>query len=637
MGYRVKRSISAKPRVWPVAVVTLFVVTAAASVTPAARPVKGSYSFGAAGSAGEQRVAHAAGETRIGRIQGRGHISPFRGRQVTTAGIVTAVDTDGFYLQDPVGDGDPDTSDGLFVFTRRGPAAATGDHVRVRGVVTEFQPGGAATRNLTITQIARPRLTRLSSGNRLPGPVVLGSGGRVPPGRVVDDDGFAVFDPGEDGIDFYETLEGMRVTVRDAVAVSPTSRFGEIFVRARGTAPSGVSARGALTLRPDDFNPERIQIDDDFGLSPMATPHVQVGDSLGDVTGVMGYGFGNYEVRFTEKFSPTRGRLRPEATRLGAGEGYLTIATFNVLNLDPNDADGDTDVASGRFDAVASIIAHNLRHPDVVALQEIQDNDGSAKTGVKAADATLRMLVDRIAARGAVRYRFIDHPFIGDDTSGGQPGGNIRVAFLYNPARAELVPGSVVTVTDPSDQRTNPRNPFFNGRLPLAATFRARAHGGVAVTVVNNHFNSKRGSSPLFGQVQPFTARQEDPAVNGGVTHRRRQAETVRAFVARRFAARRDAAIVVMGDFNEFAFVSPLRVLGRSLRNLTERLPPHERYTYIFEGNAQALDHILVSPSLSASAEVDIVHVNAEFAETAARASDHDPVVVRVKPSRSVR
>lgn len=630
-----KRSSLAGPRGRLAAVGTLLVVALAASVTLAASPTKGSHPSGGAGPALEPRVAQAAAETAIGRIQGRGHISPFRGRGVVTTGIVTAVDTDGFYLQDPAGDGDPDTSDGIFVFTRRAPAAATGDRLRVRGVVTEFQPGGAATGNLTVTQITRPRLTRLSRRNRLPAPVVLGSGGRIPPGRVIDNDGFAVFDPAEDGIDFYETLEGMRVTVRDAVAVSPTSRFGEIFVRARGTAPSGLSPRGTLTLGRDDFNPERIQIDDDFGLSPMATPHVQVGDSLGDVTGVMSYGFGNYEVRFTERFRRTRGGLKPEVTSLRGGGDHLTIATFNVLNLDPNDADGDTDVASGRFDAVASIIARNLRHPDIVALQEIQDNDGSAKTGVKAAGATLRLLVERIAALGAVRYRFIDHPFIGDDTSGGQPGGNIRAAFLYNPARVELIPGSVATVTDPADQRTNPRNPFFNGRLPLAASFRRRAADHALVTVVNNHFNSKRGSSPLFGEVQPFTEGQEDPSVNGGLKNRRRQAETVRTFVARRLAAQPDAAIVVLGDFNEFGFVSPLRVLERSLRNLTETLPPNERYTYIFEGNAQSLDHVLVSPALSASAEVDIVHVNAEFAETAARASDHDPIVVRMTLPRT--
>ena len=597
---------------------------------------EGSRHSGRAGSACLGRLPGASTITSVGTIQGAAHTSPFRGRTVATTGIVTAVDTDGFYLQDPVGDGDARTSDGLFVFTGRKPAAAVGDRLCVRGPVAEYQPGGVATNNLTITQITRPRMTRLSRRNRLPAPVALGVGGRVPPDRIIDNDGFAVFDPGEDGIDFYEALEGMRVTVRDAVAVSPTSRFGEIFVRARGTSPSGLSKRGTLTIRPDDFNPERIQIDDDFGLSPMATPLVKVGDSLGDVTGVVNYGFGNYEVRFTEAFTHTRGLLEPEATHLSSGDGYLTIASFNVLNLDPNDADGDTDVAGGRFDAVASVIAKNLRYPDIVALQEVQDNDGSARTGVKAADATLRLLVGRIAALGPVRYRFIDHPFIGDDTNGGQPGGNIRVAFLYNPGRVELVPGSLATVTDAADQRTNPRNSFFNGRLPLIAGFRFRAPGHAPVTVVNNHFNSKRGSSPLVGQIQPSTELQESPRVNSGVDHRRRQARAVHDFVANRLAARGDAHIVVLGDFNEFAFVSPLKILERSLYNLTRKLPPNERYTYIFEGNAQSLDHTLVSPSLSALAEVDIVHVNAEFAETAARASDHDPILARLKlPRRS--
>ena len=610
---------------------------AAACALLLAGSAEGSLHSGRIGSVQGTRTAAAAGVISVGKVQGRGHISPFRGRQVTTTGVVTAVDTDGFYLQDPAGDGDPATSDGLFVFTRRAPAVAAGDEVRVRGVVTEFQPGGAKTGNLTITQITRPRITRLSRRNRLPAPVVLGAGGRVPPDRIIDNDGLAVFDPQEDGIDFYETLEGMRVTVRDAVAVSPTSRFGEIFVRARNTSPSGLGKRGALTISPDDFNPERVQVDDDFGLSPMATPHVKVGDPLGDVTGVMSYGFGNYEVRFTEAFSPGRGPLKPETTRLEPDDGYLTIASFNVLNLDPNDRDGDADVAAGRFDAVASIIARRLRSPDIVALQEVQDNDGSAKTRVKAADATLRLLVERIAHLGSVRYRFIDHPFIGGGTSGGQPGGNIRVAFLYNPARVGLVPGSLATVTDPRDQRTNPNNPFFDGRLPLAASFRSRAPDGARVTVVNNHFDSKRGSRPLFGEVQPFTERQEDPSVNSGVEQRRRQARAVRDFVARRLAARRDAHIVVAGDFNEFAFVSPLKILAERLHNLTNDLPADERYTYIFEGNAQSLDHILVSPSLRASVEVDIVHVTAEFAETAARASDHDPIVVRVKLSRSLR
>lgn len=591
----------------------------------------------AASPACKGRISGGSKATPIARIQGRTHTSPLRGRTVTTGGVVTAVDTDGFYLQDPAGDGDPDTSEGVFVFTRRKPGVKVGDGLCVRGVVTEYQPGGPSTHNLTLTQLTRPRLARTSRGNRLPAPAVLGSGGRLPPTEVIDNDDFAVFDPGEDGIDFYETLEGMRVTVKDAVAVSPTSGYGEVFVVARGTSPSGLGRRGALNVAPHDFNPERIQLDDDPGLHPRPMPRVNVGDSLGDAAGVMSYGFGNYEVRLTEAVTPRRGRLEPETTRLGPRDGYLTIASFNVLNLDPNDADGDADVADGRFDAVASVIARNLRGPDVVALQEVQDNDGTANTAVTAADRTLRLLTARIAAAGGPAYRFIDNPFIGDDTSGGRPGGNIRAAFLYNPGRVQLAPGSVATVTDLRNQRTHPRNPFFKSVLPLVAGFRLRASAHPSarpVTVVNVHFRARIGGSPSFGRIQPWTELQEDPRVNRGVERRRAQARAVQAFVANALEARDGGPVVVLGDFNELEFVSPLKTLERSLHNLTGKLPANERYSYVFDGNAQALDHILVSGALSASAEVDVVHVNAEFAATPARASDHDPVLARLRLPR---
>lgn len=178
----------------------------------------------------------------------------------------------------------------------------------------------------------------------------------------------------------------------------------------------------------------------------------------------------------------------------------MAIATYNVLNLDPNDADGDQDVANGQFAAIAAHIVNNLGRPDIIALQEVQDNDGSLNTGVTTADITLQMLIDAIVAEGGPTYSFLDNPFIGDDTSGGQPGGNIRTAYLFNPDRVDFVEGSLATITDPTDQQTNPDSPFFDTRLPLVATF---TFNGQEVTLINNHFSSKGGSSPLFGQNQP--------------------------------------------------------------------------------------------------------------------------------------
>ncbi|MBE9212794.1 choice-of-anchor I family protein [Plectonema cf. radiosum LEGE 06105] len=555
--------------------------------------------------------------TPIYDIQGAAHTSPLVGQSVTTTGIVTAVDTNGFYLQDSTGDNNNATSDAIFVFTNSAPTVAIGDDIEVSGTVSEFFPGGASTGNLSTTQIGgNPVITIKSSGNALPAATIIGAGGRIPPTENIDDDAFTSFDPNTDGIDFFESLEAMLVTAKDAVAVSGTNRFGEIFtVVDNGAGATGISQRGTLNISPDDFNPERVQIQQDTGILPGFTiPQVDTGAKLGDVTGVVGYSFGNFEIFPTQPFTVTPSTIQPKTTTIEGDADKLTVASYNVLNLDPNDNDGDTDIADGRFNAIANQIVNNLKAPDIIGLQEVQDNTGSADDGVTSASDTLQKLVDEIAANGGPTYSFIDNTFIGNNTSGGQPGGNIRTAFLYNPERVSLVDGSVETIEDDA---------FAGSRLPLVAKF---TFNDEEVTVVNNHFSSKGGSAPILGVQQPFEERQEEVAVNGSLDERQAQAQAVKGYVDEILAADANANIVVVGDLNEFEFVSPVETLAESLTNLTETVPENERYTFNFQGNSQSLDHILVSDNL-ANAELDIVHLNSEFAETTQRASDHDPLV----------
>jgi hypothetical protein len=569
----------------------------------------------------------------IPTIQGAGHSSAFVGQAVRTSGIVTAVDSNGYYLQDAAGDGDVATSDAIFVVTSTRPAVAVGDAVTVSGTVSEFFPGGAATGNLSTTQITATNAANTlvtSSGNALPDAVVLGAGGRTPPTEIIDDDAFASFDPATDGIDFYESLEGMRVTVPEAMVVAPTNGFGELWVVAEnGGGATSLSSRGTLNIEGGapgagttntiggDFNPERIQIDDDTGiLAGFNTPDADVGDTIAAVTGVVSYNFGNFEILPTAAYTVQDGGLARETTSLAATGGNLLVATYNVLNLDPNDADGDADVANGQFARIATDIAANLGTPDIIALQEVQDSDGRANTAVTDATATLQALADAIVAAGGPRYSVIDNPFIGDDTNGGQPGANIRTAFLFNDARVDLVAGSVRTITDPATQQADPTSPFFASRLPLVADFTFQ---GETVTLVNNHFSSKGGSTPLFGTTQP--------AVNGDEAARQAQAEAVRGFVDGVLAADSAANVIVLGDLNEFEFEEPLQALTGPLTNLTETLPGTERYSFIFEGNSQSLDHILVSGNLAPDSLFDAVHINAEFAD---QASDHDPLLVQI-------
>ncbi len=577
-------------------------------------------------------------EYTIMEIQGAGHVSGLvstdpldpttgsgAGPRVLTSGIVTAVDTNGFYMQDPDGDGDIATSDAIFVFTASAPMVAIGDAVNVEGTVSEFYPGGQSSGNLSTTQLdGNPVIEVTSSGNAMPTAVILGQGGRLLPTENIDDDAFASFDPTTDGIDFWESMEGMLVTAPDAVAVSGTSRFDEIFVTVDGgDDATGLSDRGTLNISPDDFNPEKVQFDADFGFS---LPEVDVGAHFGDVTGVVAYDFGNYQLHPTSQVAVIeQSDLAQEVSTLVGDANHLAIASYNVLNLETNATDGDDDVGNGRFDAIANQILNNLNAPDIIGLQEVQDNSGSLDDGTVSASATFEALIDAIdlADDGLLNdssgYAYIDNSFIGDNTSGGQPGGNIRTGFLYRTDRVELVPGSVQTIDGQGVGEA-----FEGARLPIVAEF---LFNGEVVTVINNHFSSKGGSAPIMGVEQPFEDGQEDINVNGSLDERQAQSAAVQAFIADLIANDPDANIVTVGDFNEFEFVSPVTGLEADLTNLTNTLTADERYSFIFQGNSQSLDHILVSDGLSGTAEFDIVHTNSEFAETADRASDHDPLL----------
>jgi uncharacterized protein len=559
-------------------------------------------------------------------IQQATHESALNDQAVAgVAGIVTGLRSNGFYFQDPTPDADDRTSEGIFVFTSSAPTVTVGDDVLVNGTVDEFRPGGATSTNLTITEIVSPSVTVVSSGNPLPAPTVIGIGGRIPPNMVIDDDGFASFDPASDGIDFYESLEHMYVQVNNPVAVGPTNSFNEIWVLADDGANAVVRTnRGGIVVRSGDFNPERIQLDDRL-TGAGASPDVNVGDHFtAPVVGIVDYEFGNYDLLFTTAPTPVAGGLTRESLTDPA-EGQLTVAGFNVLNLDPGDG--------AQFDELADEVVNNLKSPDLIALVEIQDNDGPTNSTIVDASVTYNMLIAAIQTAGGPTYEFRDIPPV-DDQDGGEPGGNIRVGFLFRTDRGLFFmdrPGGdsdtpTTVTTGPGGEpqlsfspgRIDPLNPAFDSsRKPLAAEFK---FNGRTLFVVANHFNSKGGDQPLFGRFQPPTLVSEPQRIQ--------QATIVNDFVDDILTIDSGASVIVLGDFNDFEFSTPMNTLeGAELTTLTETLPQEERYTYVFEGNSQALDHILVSGGLLPDLDVyDVVHLNAEFFD---QTTDHDEPVAR--------
>ncbi|MFI6928866.1 endonuclease/exonuclease/phosphatase family protein [Streptomyces sp. NPDC050287] len=577
-----------------------------------------------------------ADSVRIHDIQGSTRISPYAGRQVTdVTGIVTGVRTygssKGFWMQDPDPDADPATSEGVFVFTGSTPKVAVGDAVTVSGTVSEYVPGGTSSGSQSLTEITKPTVTVVSSGNAVPAATVV-SARSVPSAYAPAGDAAAngsvnalPLRPSTYALDYYESLEGMNVQVADARVVTATDPYTELWVTVKSY--ENRDRRGGTVYGSyDSQNTGRLQIQS-LG-STAAFPVANVGDTLtGTTTGPLDYNqFGGYTLVANQIGTLRSAGLERESTEKQK-RGELAVATYNVENLDPADA---------TFEEHASAIVNNLKSPDIVSLEEIQDNNGAQNDGTVAADRTVTKLIDAIVAAGGPRYesRSIDPV---NNADGGEPGGNIRQVFLFNPERVSFTDragGDATTAvgvtTDHgkaaltvSPGRIDPANAAWaSSRKPLAGEFVFR---GRTVFVIANHFNSKGGDQGLTAQYQP--------PVRSSETQRHQQAALVNGFVKDILAKQKNADVIALGDINDFEFSGTVRILegDGELWSAIKSLPKSERYTYDYQGNSQVLDQILVSPSIRRGCdfEYDSVHINSEFHD---QISDHDPQVLRFQP-----
>ena len=438
------------------------------------------------------------------------------------------------------------------------------------------------------------------------------------------------FDPDSDAIDYFESLEGMRVTVPRPIAVSATqtfrpgqSEFVTLPDGGDGVAPHRrTQAKGILLLSgPQNLgsqNPERIQVQLDSALFSGPVPRVQVGDRLGDVTGILRYDFGNYEVAATRSFAVEPKGDVLDTTALVGNADLLTLATYNVFNLSATADD------SSQRRLLGTQIVRNLRSPDIIALQEIQDESGEADDGATTATGTLIALVHAIRAAGGPAYAFFDIA-PADGRPGGAPGGNIRNAFLYNPDRLRLLSSRSLTPAVLAEAGVRDSLAFQMSRDPLEGLFQFRSG---QIRVINNHLSSRFGSTPVFGAVQPF--------VQAGERERASQARALHDYAAHLLRVDPGLRLAMVGDMNTFEFSDEIaEVLAGApslLQSLWLLLPADDRYSYNYEGNSQVLDHVLVSHALRAGAELDVVHLNADFpALPSATASDHDPLVSRFR------
>ncbi len=548
--------------------------------------------------------ANAQGVIPIGKIQGAAHQSPLTGQKVKTEGIVTEVETNGFYLQSAVPDKFSETSDAIYVY-QRNTKVTVGNRLRVEGLVDEWEPGNRKNQNLTLTQLRAKNIRILSRQVALPRPVVLDHVLRDFPENIKTPG--SRFDPKFYAMDFWESLEHMRVVVNHSMVIGPRSRYNGIAVRVARARTGPITKKGGLKLTGFDSNPARILV----ALKPENAHTYNTGDRIRiPIQGLVTYSRGNFKVVTTiEATAPTLAKVSARHSP-SIPPGALTIATFNVENLFPQSPDE-------KFTALANIITGELQSPSIVGLQEIQDNSGPQNDGEVDADVTLNKLILFIEKSHGPAYKFTQiNPANGAD--GGWFGGNIRNAFLYNPDVVNLKKSYLLR--HPSFNRSEERN-YTATRKPLIAEFN---FSNKELVVINCHLRSKIGDSSNYGSLLP-PVRYSEP-------QRMAQTRQIQAHLTQIKSTRPQVGIVVLGDMNDFEFSPPLRELSRegNLLNLVDTLPIEDRYTYIFQGMSQVLDHILVTPDLAKEAGIFIANVNSDIS-VKLRFSDHDPLLAWFK------
>jgi len=562
----------------------------------------------------------------IHAVQGDGLLSPLTGKVVRIRGVVTGHSRKGYFVQDPIGTADPHVSDAVFVFSPR-RKARVGLHLELVGKVLDFASGDNTRPTTQIKALEVRLLSPEHAGAAAGSTAGEGTGNATP---AIEPTWLTAANlPSEprELARFLNGLEGMLVGIeKGATFAAPSNPFGDYVC-----VPPGIDAvrapNGGVLVDPD--HPERWLpgfriVDYD------RAPRINVGAKLlAPVVGPLNYRADAFQMVVSGGIEFEQAEIEHNRVSFAPDRTKTSILTLNGFNLDVHvededrvldaDRDVDDDKLYGRFELLARAIVEQAGAPDIVALQEIQDSDGAELTDVVDAEATYVQLQNDIRWLGGPEYAWADIP-PERDADGGQPGGNIRNAYLYNPARVELL--------DATLRRLGTDAPEFAGsRKPLAAHFRVR-ESGAELVVINVHLASKRHQSSIFAPENPGHDPREATRVDQARLIRR-ELEDARA---------RDLDYYVTGDFNDFEFSATLDALcGTESINLVDTLPPEERFDYNHRGQLQVLMHGIVSKARHAATPVDyeILHGNELIGikpgSVFGKATDHAYVLARIR------
>jgi len=593
----------------------------------------------------------------IAEVQGDKNVSPHERENVSVTGVVTARTATGFFLQSPDDkqDGNPATSEGIFVFTKSVPPAdvALGSIVTVAGEVQEYR-NRQDTNSLTITELShrlgQDVLQVVSKDSPLPKAVVI-----------------TVADVAANQIDPFERFEGMRVSFPEMTAVGPTG--GRVDIKAATSesngvffaVPAGVQRpfrEPGMDIRdlyasPDkdkwkkdvpkmklfDANPEVLRVDTKEQQASVPL-NVAARTVVKNVTGVMHYAFSRYTV-LTDPTSNVlaASTIKPVPLQLPTA-GQFSIAGMNLENFfdDRDDAEIREDVLTPeafarRLKKVSMAIRDYLQTPDVIGVVEVESL------------GALKRLAERINSDAVAAGK--PDPKYAAYLEEGNDGRGIDNGFLIKTSRVKVIEVRQFGKTDKYKNPDTGEDNFLNDRPPLmlrASIDDAKTGKPVAFTIVVNHLKSLLGYN--------------DPRQMANVRMKKKlQAEFLARFVQERLKADPNEMIALVGDFNAYQFddgvldvIGTIKgkpaakdqvlnssddLLNPDLTDLVDVIKPAEKYSYVFDGGAQVLDHILISPGFVARAKgFGYARINADYPESlrnddtrVERYSDHDPAI----------
>lgn len=567
-------------------------------------------------------------------IQGAGAASAYDGLTVTTEGVVVGDFQDanqlkGFYIQDTIGDANPFSSDGIFIYNATFHVNI-GDYVSLTGEVDEFN---------TLTEIKNvTSLTTLLTGKTIPATII-----KLPISQTEN----------------FEQYEGMLVNFIDTLTVTENynlGRFGELMLSSQGriinptnfidpndNPASGTNSNGtsnvAAIIAQQNINLNRsILLDDGSTIqNPPTVPYIdsnnntlRAGTTVSDLVGIVDFAFGAYRIQPT-KAPSFNYALRPTVPAVGSGN--IKVASFNVLNYFNGDgfgagfpaARGATTMAEFTRQRTKIIEALKQMNVDVVGLMEME-NDGDGP------NSAIADLVNGLnTAIGAVTYDYILDP-VGSNGNLGTDA--IKQAIIYK--IATLNPDGASVADTNSAYSVN-----GYARHPLSQTFKV-VENGEKFSIIVNHFKSKSRGKAIGADLD----QNDGQACYNDC--RKKQAAQLLNFLAQVKTTSADNDVILLGDFNANEQEDPIDMLrAGGLTNLIT-----DNYSFVFDGNAGSLDHAFVTSELTANVTgAEKWHLNADepqlkdynqeynpayvYRADAFRSSDHDPILVglNLKPN----